>query len=202
MTSRHGAGNGQKTKYNSHYETLRLNSRCRGIFIIMLTYYIYFLPVPTAVPVRVFHPLHPVHRFHGGAPLNPRPPKPLRGSPPVPSTARGVVGASTAAGVRPPPSSSVVLPRLQAQSQQGARLRFAPLWSLLGLLFSCCSRFVRPPPRFRPPSSRLTHPRLPLPCPVSIRSSVPTDRPPFNWGRFRSDRLFHAARLIKIHKKT
>lgn len=81
MTGRHGAGNGQKTKYNSHYETLRLNSRCRGLFIIMLTYYIYFLPVPTAVPVRVFHRLHPVHRFNGGLPLKPQPPSRKRLSP-------------------------------------------------------------------------------------------------------------------------
>ena len=96
MTGRHGAGNGQKIKYNSHYETLRLNSRCRGIFIIMLTYYIYFLPVPTAVPVRVFHPLHPVRRFHGGLPLKPQPPKPLRGFPPVPTRCKALAQGNAA----------------------------------------------------------------------------------------------------------
>lgn len=109
MTGRHGAGNGQKIKYNSHYETLRLNSRCRGIFIIMLTYYIYFLPVPTAVPVRVFHPLHPVHRFHGGLPLKPQPPKPLRGFPPVPTRCKALAQGKAAlrpaaAATRQPPN--------------------------------------------------------------------------------------------------
>lgn len=108
----------------------------------------------------------------GGSPKPPPPRAAWRHSPRPQHGGGCRLGASTAAGVRRPPSSSVVLPRLQAQYQQKTRFRYAPLRFLLELLFPCCSRFVRRPPRFPPPSSRLTHPRHPQPCPVSMYKNV------------------------------
>ena len=150
---------------------------------------------------RVFLICRAVHRSpFGGAPLNPRPPKPLRGSPPVPSTAGGCrLGASAAAGVRPPPSSSFVLPRLQAQTQQGrgyAPLRRGPAGSAISLLLS-----VRPLSSSSPSSVLAADaPTTPPAVPRFIRCSVPTHRPPiFGAVLFRPS--FHAARLIKNHKK-